>query len=285
MDKSNGMKESVQKITVWIKKHPWAATAIGVVIVVIGYFVVKSSGGNPEGESLGLDATPSEGESISDPLAALGGGSGASLANLGSAAQLMPTVTAAQPAQETESIVDSFPSFDGGGDLGTFDMGIASGYDSAYSASVGGLISTPTSAASVLNQTATRSGAKVSSLSKPTATAAATPQKVTATAKTVTPAKTATQSFTSALLKPVTQAYRSSVVATLTPKATTPLKTPVRPIAKPTPAKPLTQVYKSSTVATLTPKKTTSRPPSPGPGYTWNGSRWIAPAAPRRGGR
>jgi hypothetical protein len=283
MNKSNGMKESVQKIAAWIKKHPWAAAAIGVVIVVLGYFVVRSSGGNSEGESLGLGATPSEGESISDPLAALGGGSGASLANLGSAAQLMPTVTAAQPAQETESIVDSFPSFDGGGDLGTFDMGIASGYDSAYSASVGGLISSPTSSASVLNMTATRSGAKASSLAKPTATVAATPQKVTATAA-ATPAKTATQSFASALLKPVTQVYKSSAVATLTPKATTPLKTPVRPNAKPTPAKPLTQVYKSSAVATLIPK-TTSRPPSPGPGYTWNGSRWIAPAAPRRGGR
>ena len=65
------MKESFAKITAWIKAHPIPAAIIGLVVVVVGYFVVKSSGGNSSGESIDGGALGAEEAS---PLVGLGGG-------------------------------------------------------------------------------------------------------------------------------------------------------------------------------------------------------------------
>lgn len=65
------MKESLKKITAWIKAHPIPAAIIGLVIVVVGYFVVKSSGSNSSGESIDGGSLGAEEAS---PLIGLGGG-------------------------------------------------------------------------------------------------------------------------------------------------------------------------------------------------------------------
>jgi hypothetical protein len=65
------MKESLAKITAWIKAHPIPAAIIGLVVVVVGYFVVKSSGGNSSGESIDGGTLGAE---ESSPLIGLGGG-------------------------------------------------------------------------------------------------------------------------------------------------------------------------------------------------------------------
>ena len=65
------MKESLKKITAWIKAHPIPAAIIGLVVVVVGYFVVKSSGGNSEGSTIDGGTLGAEEAS---PLVGLGGG-------------------------------------------------------------------------------------------------------------------------------------------------------------------------------------------------------------------
>ena len=65
------MKESLKKITAWIKAHPIPAAIIGLVVVVVGYFVVKSSGGNSSGESIDGGTL---GADEASPLIGLGGG-------------------------------------------------------------------------------------------------------------------------------------------------------------------------------------------------------------------
>lgn len=67
------MKESFAKITAWIKAHPIPSAIIGLVIVVVGYFVVRSSGGNSSGESIDGGSLGAE---ESSPLVGLGGGEG-----------------------------------------------------------------------------------------------------------------------------------------------------------------------------------------------------------------
>ena len=89
------MKESFAKITAWIKAHPIPAAIIGLVVVVVGYFVVKSSGGNSSGESIDGGTLGAEEAS---PLIGLGGGdmsTGSSTTSTGTTPESIPTSTSA----------------------------------------------------------------------------------------------------------------------------------------------------------------------------------------------
>ncbi len=85
------MKESFAKITAWIKAHPIPAAIIGLVVVVVGYFVVKSSGGNSSGESIDGGTL---GADEASPLVGLGGGdmsTGSSTTSTGTTPESIPT--------------------------------------------------------------------------------------------------------------------------------------------------------------------------------------------------
>jgi len=135
------MKESLAKITAWIKAHPIPAAIIGLVVVVVGYFVVKSSGGNSSGESIDGGTLGAEEAS---PLVGLGGGdmsTGSSTTSTGTTPESIPTSTGGVAAYNDISTPSAAES------IGTFG-----GPSSYVNESV--IFSGPTSAAEVFNNIA-----------------------------------------------------------------------------------------------------------------------------------
>lgn len=107
------MKESFKKIAAWIKAHPIPAAIIGLVVVVVGYFVVKSSGGNSSGESIDGGTLGAE---ESSPLVGLGGGdmSTGSTTSTGTTPESIPTSTGGVAAYNdisTPSAAESIGTF------------------------------------------------------------------------------------------------------------------------------------------------------------------------------
>lgn len=108
------MKESFKKITAWIKAHPIPAAIIGLVVVVVGYFVFKSSGGNSSGESIDGGAL---GADEASPLVGLGGGdmsTGSSTTSTGTTPESIPTSTGGVAAYNditTPSAAESIGTF------------------------------------------------------------------------------------------------------------------------------------------------------------------------------
>jgi len=108
------MKESLAKITAWIKAHPIPAAIIGLVVVVVGYFVVKSSGGNSSGESIDGGSLGAE---ESSPLVGLGGGdmsTGGGTTSTGTTPESIPTSTGGVAAYNdisTPSAAESIGTF------------------------------------------------------------------------------------------------------------------------------------------------------------------------------
>ena len=131
------MKESLQKITAWIKAHPIPAAIIGVVVVVVGYFVVKSSGGNSSGESIDGGTL---GADEASPLIGLGGGdmSTGSTTSTGTTPESIPTSTGGVAAYNDISTPQAAES------IATY--GTPSDYVNESS-----IFSGPTSAAEVFN--------------------------------------------------------------------------------------------------------------------------------------
>jgi len=116
------MKESFKKIAAWIKAHPIPAAIIGLVVVVVGYFVVKSSGGNSSGESINGGAL---GADEASPLVGLGGGgmsTGGSTPSTGTTPESIPTSgggsgVAAYNDISTPSAAESIGTFGGPSDF------------------------------------------------------------------------------------------------------------------------------------------------------------------------
>ena len=131
------MKESLAKITAWIKAHPIPAAIIGLVVVVVGYFVVKSSGGNSSGESIDGGSLGAEEAS---PLVGLGGGdmSTGSTTSTGTTPESIPTSTGGVAAYNDISTPQAAES------IATY--GTPSDYVNESS-----IFSGPTSAAEVFN--------------------------------------------------------------------------------------------------------------------------------------
>lgn len=204
------MKESLKKITAWIKAHPIPAAIIGLVVVVVGYLVVKSSGGNSSGESIDGGSLGAE---ESSPLVGLGGGdmSTGGTTSTGTTPESIPTSTGGVAAYNDISTPQAAES------IGTFAA--PSDY---INESV--IFSGPTSAAEVFNNiaksTLADSGFTRSVAQAPTGN------------KNLGPALVSTN--TGQPNKPVSG---GGVAATLA-KLTAPIKAPTLASIKPAPTKP-----------------------------------------------
>lgn len=237
------MKESFAKIQAWIKSHPYLAAGIGLVIVIAGYFAVKSSGGNSDGDSSIDGGSLGVNELANDPMGGLSG--------LGSSAGSMPEVST--NTTPTPSLVSSLPSLDGGGDMGVFDMGIASGYDSFVAPSTS-IFSSPASAAAVVNQ-------KPNTMNKPTSTplVSINPKTPVVAQKAATPKVTTNpvkglSTITSAAPK-VSQAVKpANVIKSISPVKGLSTKSSVSGVKAPPALNKYSGVY---------------------PGYSWNGYAYV----------
>lgn len=145
------MKESLAKITAWIKAHPIPAAIIGLVVVVVGYFVVKSSGGNPGGESIDGGTL---GADEATPLVGLAGGdmSAGGTTSTGTTPESISTgTTPAYNDITTPQASESIETFSAPSDY----------------INDGGIFSAPTSAAEVLNVSAKYTGRLINNTGNP----------------------------------------------------------------------------------------------------------------------
>lgn len=195
------MKESFAKIQAWIKAHPKLSIAIGVVIVVIGYFVLKSTGGNPTGEP---GTEPIDGGALGANESG-----GLDLGGLGTSAAAMPPVTSG--GESAPSLVSSLPSITGSGDSAAFDMGTASGFDPyAYMAPVAAF----NAAAPVSNESLV-TNKKVNTMSKPANLPIVTPAKITTNVPvkaTASPVKGLSTITSASAAKPTAQPVKAATV-------------------------------------------------------------------------